>query len=43
MNIKTNIIFALESRKTNGVAIKENVPVRMRVIYDGKRVDFSTD
>jgi hypothetical protein len=42
MNIKRNIIFALESRKKNGVVIKENVPVRMRVIYDGKRVDFCT-
>ena len=26
MNIKRNIIFALESRKKNGVAITENVP-----------------
>lgn len=30
MNIKRNIIFALESRKKNGVAITENVPIRMR-------------
>ena len=33
MNIKRNIIFALESRKKNGVPIVENVPIRMRVIY----------
>ncbi len=32
MNIKRNIIFALESRKKNGVPIVENVPIRMRVI-----------
>ena len=31
MNIKRNIIFALESRKKNGVPITENVPIRMRV------------
>ena len=28
MNIKRNIIFALEARKKNGVAITENVPIR---------------
>ena len=33
MNIKRNIIFALESRKKNGVPIVENVPIRMRVIF----------
>ena len=27
MNIKRNIIFALEARKKNGVAITENVPL----------------
>lgn len=42
MNIKRNIIFALESRKNNGVPIVENVPIRMRVIYDGKRIEFTT-
>lgn len=42
MNIKRNIIFCLESRKKNGVPITENVPIRMRVIYAGKRIDFTT-
>ena len=42
MNIKRNIIFALESRKRKGVVITENVPIRMRVIYNCTRVDFST-
>ena len=42
VNIKRNIIFSLELRKKNGVVISENVPIRMRVIYAGNRVDFST-
>ena len=29
MNIKRNIIFALEIRKKDGVLIVENVPIRM--------------
>ena len=39
MNIKRNIIFALESRKKNGVPITENVPIRMRVFTTGYRID----
>lgn len=42
MNIKRNIIFCLESRKRNGVPIVENVPIRMRVVYAGKRIEFYT-
>lgn len=42
MNIKRNVIFSLESRKKNGVPVVENVPIRMRVIYCGSRIDFST-
>ena len=42
MNIKRNIIFATESRKKGGKPITENVPIRMRVIYGGKRIDFGT-
>lgn len=42
MNIKRNIIFALEGRKKNGVAITENVPIRMRVNYSGQRIEFQT-
>ena len=38
MNIKRNIIFALEGRKKNGVAITENVPIRMRVNYSAQRI-----
>lgn len=42
MNIKRNIIFTPESRKKDGVPIVENVPIRMRVIFGGKRIDFTT-
>src|ERR1700733_13010163 len=42
MIIKRNIIFSLENRKKNNKQIIENVPIRMRLIYNGKRIDFST-
>lgn len=42
MNIKRNIVFALESRKKDGKPIVENVPIRMRVIYHGQRIEFTT-
>jgi len=42
MNIKRNIIFSLESRKKNGVPVVENVPIRMRVVYKGQRIEFTT-
>ncbi|MCM1300202.1 MAG: site-specific integrase [Alistipes senegalensis] len=42
MNIKRNIIFTLEKRKKNGVMVVDNVPIRMRVVYNGKRVEFTT-
>ena len=42
MNIKRNIIFSPESRKKGDKPIVENVPIRMRVIYGGKRIDLST-
>jgi integrase len=42
MNIKRNIIFSPESRKKNGSLITGNIPIRMRVIYSGQRIDFST-
>ena len=41
MNIKRNIIFTLESRKKDGVLIVENVPIRMRVNFASKRVEFT--
>ena len=42
MNIKRNILFSLESRKKNGKSIVKNVPIRMRVVYDNKRIEFTT-
>lgn len=42
MNIKRNIIFTLESRKKDGVLIVENVPIRIRVNFASKRIEFTT-
>ena len=42
MNIKRNIIFTLESRKKDGVLIVENVPIRMRVNFASKRIEFTS-
>lgn len=42
MNLKRNITFQLESRKKDGVLVTENVPIRMRVVFDGKRIEFTT-
>ena len=42
MNVKRNIIFALESRKKAGVPIVENVPIRMRVNFASQRIEFTT-
>ena len=42
MNIKRNIIFTLESRKKDGVLITENVPIRMRINFASKRIEFTT-
>mgnify|MGYP003356662022 FL=1 len=42
MNIKRNIIFALESRKKDGESIVENVPIRMRVNFASQRIEFTT-
>ncbi|KAA6313153.1 Tyrosine recombinase XerC, partial [termite gut metagenome] len=42
MNIKRNIIFSLESRKKNDKPIVVNVPIRMRVMYAGQRIEFTT-
>lgn len=42
MNIKRNIIFCLENRKKDGKPIVENMPIRMRVVYSGHRIEFTT-
>lgn len=42
MNIKRNIIFSLEKRKKHGEDITENLPIRVRIIYSGARLDLSS-
>ncbi|MFZ4861293.1 phage integrase SAM-like domain-containing protein [Sphingobacterium sp. Mn56C] len=42
MNIKRNIIFSLEKRKKDGIEVIENVPIRVRINYDGDRLDLSS-
>ncbi len=42
MVIKRNIVFELENRKFDGNLISENVPIRLRVVYSGKRIELST-
>lgn len=38
MNIKRNIIFALEARKKNGVAITENITLSKMILNDIKPI-----
>lgn len=42
MNIKRTVNFKLEQRKKKGVAVTENVPIRMRLTFGGNRIEFST-
>lgn len=42
MNLKRDVNFFLESRKKNGVKVVTNVPIRMRVKFNGERIEFST-
>ena len=42
MNIKRNIIFALESIKKVGVPFVENVHIRMGVNFASQRIEFTT-
>lgn len=42
MIIKRNVNFFLEKRKKNGQIIVDNVPIRMRVKYNGNRIEFTT-
>lgn len=42
MIIKRNIIFWLEKRKKNGVVVEDNMPISMRLTFNGIRINFST-
>lgn len=40
--LKRSVSFFLEKRKKDGMTVTENVPIRMRVKFDGKRIEFTT-
>lgn len=42
INIKRNLILSLEKRKKDGFLIENNVPIRLRVIFNGNRIDIQT-
>jgi len=42
IQIKRNLIFSLEKRKKDGYLIVENVPIRLRINYNGTRLDIQT-
>lgn len=42
IQIKRNLIFSLEKRKKEGQIVTENVPIRLRINYDGTRLDIQT-
>lgn len=42
MIIKRNVIFWLEKRKKNGIIVEENMPISMRLTFNGTRINFST-
>ena len=42
MNIKRSIRIAIENRKKDGVPVVENVPIRLQVFFNSKRIDFTT-
>jgi len=42
IQIKRNLIVTPEKRKKGGVLIDENVPIRIRVNFNGSRVDVQT-
>ncbi|OEI80461.1 site-specific integrase [Formosa algae] len=42
MQIKRNLIFSLERRKKDGVLIIENTPIRLRINFEGSRLDIQS-
>lgn len=42
IQIKRNLIFSLEKRKKEGQVIIDNVPIRLRINFDGTRLDIQT-
>lgn len=39
--LKYNVIVSLEKRKKNDTLILYHIPIRIRIIYGGKRIDIS--
>ena len=42
MIIKRNIIITPEKRKNKGILAVDNVPIRIRIIFKGKRLDLNS-
>jgi len=42
MSIKRNITFSLKGKSNNGVAQTESLQIRMRVVFEGQRIDFNS-
>ncbi|MBP1838779.1 integrase [Formosa algae] len=42
IQIKRNLIFSLERRKKDGVLIIENTPIRLRINFEGSRLDIQS-
>lgn len=42
MYIKRSIQFFIEKRKKGGVVVTDNVPIRMRILFSGKRIEFTS-
>lgn len=42
IQIKRNLVFSLEKRKKEGQLITENVPIRLRINFNGTRLDIQT-
>lgn len=42
MSIKRNISFSLKGKSRDGVPQTESLQIRMRVVYNGLRVDFNS-
>ena len=42
MIIKRNIIITLEKRKRNGVLIVDNIPIKIRIMFRGVRLDLNS-
>ena len=42
MIIKRNIIITPEKRKNKGILVVDNVPIKIRIIFKGERLDLNS-